>query len=286
MAPPAEAGTDAGTDADSDGSPSTVPPECPPGHAWMTLPSTPWETSVTRFGGISSDERTMAWTVAGDDAAAPNIEIAMRTGRSAAFGAPVTLPAAVIAVDRVALDPTGTSLIAVAADRTTFVAFALSNSSSSSTWSVFTSQEFANLMGAASDTGSAFYEPVLGQDAALYYVLGSAGGLFLYESTWNTMQHVWQPGTVLSTTVDGGDLSSPDVQHLRRPTGASADGRTLFFFDGVAGHERSAWRDSPELPFSRIDDIADLAEAAPDEHCDRLYFQQGPSAAASIFTAQ
>jgi hypothetical protein len=300
--PPAQAQTDAASpvdgsveaalpdaspfaDATSDAGPAS---QCVRGHAWATAPATPWESPVTRFGGVSSDELTIAWTASADDAGGPLVEVATRLQPTDGFGPPTSLPMPPqgVAPDRVALDPGGFSLLAVAADRTSLVAFARADSDASSAWSQFTSDQFASVAAAASDTGSSFYEPALGLDGSLYYVLGSSSGLHLYQSTWNAVQHAWATGVILATSVAGEDLSSPDVDHLRRPTGASGDGLTLFFFDGVTGHERAAWRDAPTVPFSHIEDMAAVAEAAPDPRCDRLYFQQSASGASGVFTAQ
>jgi hypothetical protein len=279
----ADADVAADVGATSDDAP-TAPAACVTGHMWSTAPASPWESAVPRFGGISADELTVAWTVGSDGAAGPSIEVATRMHRSDAFGAPVTIASASIAPDdRVALDPSGNSIIAVASDRSTFVDFI---QSSPGTWTELASNQFGPIASSASDSNASFYEPVLGQDGALYYVLGSGSNLHIYESPWVPSQHAWGGGVLLGTSVAGGDLSSPDTGHLRRPTGASADGLTLFFFDGVAGQERAAWRGATTQPFGDIEDLAAFAEAAPNPACDRLYFLQSTAGTASLFTAQ
>ena len=270
-----------GSDASDATSDATVtPPECMPAQTWTTLPSTAWESSVARFGGISQDERTMAWTTTPGGTTAPTVNVATRTDRSAAFGAPTQVPTTgtAIAIDRVALNPTGNVIVAVAADRTSLVAF----EQTGGTWGLGSSTQFANLAAMAMNTTAAFYEPVLGGDGSLYYVLGSSGVLSLYQSTWDAQGQLWSTGVVLTTSVAGEVLTSPDAAHLRRPTGASNDGRTLFLFDGALGHERAASRDTLTDPFSQIVDIPALAEAAPDTRCDRIYFESS----GSVFTAQ
>jgi len=215
-------------------------------------------------------------------ATTPTINVATRSDRTAAFPAATTVSTtgSPIAIDRVALDPTGNTIVAVAADRASLVAF---SQTSSMVWASASGAEFANLAAMAGDTSASFYEPVLGADGSLYYVLGSSdNGFYLYQSAWDASQHLWATGVVLTTSISGQGLIGADADHLYRPTGVSTDGRTLFFFDGVLGHERAAWRDAPTLPFSRIDDIPALAEAAPDARCDRLYFESS----SSVFTAQ
>jgi hypothetical protein len=256
---------------------------CVPGHMWSTAPAAPWESAVLRFGGVSADELTIAFTVTSDGAPTPVIDVATRAGRSDAFGAPVTIASSSVAADRVALNPTGNSIIAVASDRSTFVEFI---QSSPGTWTELAGAQFATIAASASDSSASLYEPVLGQDGALYYVLGSNGNLHIYQSPWVPLRHEWGTGVLLGTSVAGGDLSSPDTTHLRRATGASADGLTMFFFDGVAGLERAAWRGAPTQAFGHIEDVAAFGEAAPNPACDRLYFQQSTAGTASLFTAQ
>jgi hypothetical protein len=267
---------------------------CREGATWTTTPATPWVTSIARFGGVSSDELTIAWTESGDGGSAasdagagPTIEIATRTDPNGTFGAPtaVALGSTAIADDRVGLAPSGNLVVAVAADRTTLVAFA----GTAPTWSQVSPAQFAALAAAALDTGGSFYEPVLGGDGNLYYVLGSSAGLSLYQSSWDGQRQRWVAGVVLGTSVAGELLTSADPAHLLRPTGVSIDGRTLFYFDGALGRERAAWRSDAgggsallASPFSRIDDLPMLPEAAPNASCDRLYFVSS----ASVFTAQ
>jgi hypothetical protein len=280
----ADTSVDVSVDASVDAAEAATPPECPSGHAWSEVPTTPWVTSVVRFGGVSADETTLAWTVTGD-AGETIIEVATRSadaGRNGTFDAPVAVPSdlASIAADRVALDPSGNSLVAVAADRSTLVAF----DRTATSWELEPSAQFVNLAAMAMDTSSAYYEPVLGGDGSLYYVLGSAGGLSLYQSTWDASQRRWAPGVVLTTSITGEVLTSADPGHLRRATGVSTDGRTLFFYDGVLDHERAVFRDRPDpmVPFSAVDELPMFPEAVPAARCDRLYFV----VAASVFTAQ
>jgi hypothetical protein len=240
------------------------------------MPDTEWIAEIGRFGGISNDELTAAWT----SGPQPTIFIATRSDRNAAFGTPVTVAqdAGSIADDRVALDPSGSALFAVSADRTSFVAFSLSSSGGTPT----STGEFAQIAAMARDTGGQFSEPVLGADGqSFYYVLtpgdllGDAGPApipYLYESTWLPTEQVWAAGVAFTAT----ELVGTDSTHRRRATGASADARTLFFFDEVAGLERAAWRTSPASPFSLFEDLSGFIAAAPDVRCDKLYFTQAP----------
>jgi hypothetical protein len=93
----------------------------------------------------------------------------------------------------------------------------------------------------------------------------------MYQSTWNGQQRAWNTGVVLSNP----ELASSSGTTRRRPTGVAQDGRTLFFFDEVAGSERTATRLSPSDPFTTFADLRTFPEAAPSGHCERLYFVSG-----------
>jgi hypothetical protein len=80
---------------------------------------------------------------------------------------------------------------------------------------------------------------------------------------------VWTTGKALPNA----EFASTSATARRRATGASADGRTLFFYDEVAGKERAAWRDSIASPFVTFVDMPGMTEAAPNHRCDTLYFQ-------------
>jgi hypothetical protein len=69
------------------------------------------------------------------------------------------------------------------------------------------------------------------------------------------------------------ELTSADPTHRRRPTGASSDDRTLFFYDEVGNVERAAWRSDPSSPFTHFEDIPAAPEAAPNAGCSLLYFR-------------
>jgi hypothetical protein len=100
----------------------------------------------------------------------------------------------------------------------------------------------------------------------------------VYESQWDAGKAAWAVGVELRVT----ELASTDATHRRRPTGASADDLTLFFFDEVAGVQRAAWRDTPSAMFSQFADIAVAPEAAPNLDCADLYFQ----GTGGVFVAQ
>jgi hypothetical protein len=167
-------------------------------------------------------------------------------------------------------------LFAVSADRRRFVAF--NRTSVGSAWSASTRLQFASLDAmVTTEGGGQFSEPVLGVGGgSLFYLFGLPGALpALYESKWDSLQHTWTAGVALANP----DLAIVTPTVRRRPTGASSDGRTLFFFDETTGQERAAWRDAPTSPFVQFMNITGIAEAAPNDRCDTLYFQSENSEA-------
>jgi hypothetical protein len=266
-APPDAAGqaADASTDAGAD---AAAPFQCPVDRTWTTIPSHSWLSSVRRFGGITPDELRIAWT---SDTGA--ISFAMRAHRTDDFGPPTIIPTETspVADDRVALGPDGVTIVAVSADRGSFLGLGLQGT----TWGPIPAAQFANLAAMAIDTQAQFYEPALGADGVSFYYLLAPGGTnaglpALYRSSWDPQQRGWATGVLLTNP----ELAPADATHRRRATGSSFDGLTLFYFDEVTGTEHAAWRSSTSAPYSQFHELAAFPEAAPTIHCDRLYFQQ------------
>jgi hypothetical protein len=271
----------------ADGGPPLGPPRCDPtrldaGPLWMSvgrIASVP-PAGFGRFGGISVDELTIAWT-----SATGGIYVADRVARANAFGTPSTVDASStpVANDRVALAPSRLVLFAVSADRGRFVAF--NRTSVGAAWSASAPLQFGNVVAmAAADGGGQFWEPVLGaDDNSFFYLLASPSAPpALYESRWDALQRAWTTGVALPNP----ELAITSATRRRRATGASSDGRTLFFFDEATGQERAAWRDTTTSPFVQFLGIPGLSEAAPNYLCDTLYFQGTDSADGGAFIAQ
>lgn len=270
------------SDAEAEASP--VAPECSQMDTWSTtvatIASIP-SADFARFGGVSADEKTVAWSDASGD-----VFVADRASPTAAFSTPAQVPAGAqqLASDRVAVNPTGTVLITTLAGGAGFASFVRTGPGGS--WSAGSAQEFTALAATISESGGSFSEPVLSADGlSLFYVLAIGPNLpVFYESAWDTAKKAWALGTPLS----GADFTITTTTQLRRPTGASSDRLTLFFFDEVAGHERAAWREFPTSPFDFFVDLPSLPEAAPNQDCLTLYFQSsgGDAGAPGLGTAQ
>jgi hypothetical protein len=234
-----------------------------------------------RFGAISAGALTVAWTTS-----AGVIEIADRTSNTGAFGAPAALDPGTIqlANDRVALAPSGLLLIAPLAQGSSFAGFV--RSSVQSPWVPVPSNPdpFHTLASRISETGGAFTEPVESADGLSLFYLVAVGQEppALYESTWDATLGQWTYGNPLPDP----EFATPDAsQQVRRPTGASSDRRTLFFFDEASGTERAAWRASPTSPFSEFVNLPGLPEAAPSGDCVSVYLRSSDSSGPGLFVA-
>lgn len=216
-----------------------------------------------RFGGVSADELTVAWS-----AASGTVFIATRASVTDPFGPPtrVDLGAARAAPgDRVALAPSGNAITVVAQDRRSLLAFARRGGA----WMADSSTDLSPIAAVLSDGGSSLGEPVLAAGGrSLFYLVTIGGTPSLYESQFDPVRRAWSTGRALG----GAELASLDAARRRRPTGGSSDGLTLFYFDEVRAIERAAWRPSLTAAFNAFEDLPGLDEAAPSGECEALYY--------------
>jgi hypothetical protein len=284
--------TDAGPDAPSStggGSGSggaQEPTDAGPAGPFVCDPATSWSSlarvdsllsaKFARFSGISGDALSVAFTSTHGDA-----YVADRDSPTGAFGDPAQINASVsLAADRVGFSPTGMSVVAVSADRHAFVGF--ERPSRADVWTQTSALEFTQVR-AVLEGDAALSNPVLGADKRTLFFLVEAGGkATLYESRWDMSHGFW--GAASSVSADA--LQNPDTSHLRRPTGSSADGLTLFFFDESRTIERGAWRNRTTSPFTFISDLGSFDEAAPTTACDTLYHQAVDDTGTRLYLAE
>jgi hypothetical protein len=284
-----EAGTEAGIhpydagpalgDTGADSGPILQSPGlCSPDAHWAPLDriESIAPANFARLGGVSGDELSLAFTSPTGDA-----YVADRSSPGAAFDPPVLVndSSTRLAVDRIALGPTGMAMIAIAADRHSFLGF--ERTDRGQVWAPTAGLEFTQVR-MLPEGGAEISNPVFGGDKrSLFFILTSYGKASLYESRWDMVQRGWGAPAKLANP----ELDSPDLAHLRRPTGASADGHTLFFFDEVSSLERGAWRDSATSPFVFFADVGSFAEATPSSACDTLYHQRVDDTGIRVFLA-
>ncbi len=255
-------------------------PTCGEADTWSTTARVDSiaATDFVRFGAISALGTTAAWTDA-----TGTIYVADRASNADPFGTPAVLDPGTTQLSngRVALTPTGLELVATLADGSSFVGFL--RPTIGGAWQQGPGTEFKYLAATISESGGAFSEPVVsGNSLSLFYDLViDTGPPIFYEAPWDSGLKAWDPGTPLPNP----DFTNASAAQIRRPTGASADQRTLFFFDEVAGHERAAWRDSAGSPFDTFVDLPALPEAAPTSNCRTLYYDGMDTMGAGLFTA-
>ncbi|HET9934209.1 MAG TPA: hypothetical protein VFQ35_26085 [Polyangiaceae bacterium] len=247
---------------------------CNPGANWTLMTRIPSAStpSFARFGGISADELTIAWTAANGDAF-----VATRTAMTAEFGAPSKVNSSPLAVGRVALSPTGAYLIGVSADQKNLVAFALKGDA----WSMTDGPEFGMLR-MSSEGDSTLSDPVLGSDKRSLYFLRTVGGVSsIYASTWDPSARIWGAPSSL-----GNPELTASAGHAMRPTGASRDGRTLFFFDEASRTERAAFRPDAEAAFDVFTTLGGFVGATANLGCTTLYYEDRDDSGVGVFVAR
>jgi hypothetical protein len=220
------------------------------------------DATFGRFGAVSSDELSVAWTSSEGD-----VYVADRPVSPGAFNTAVKINEVALAVDRAALSANGLQVLAVAEKRGSLVEFTRASRSEA-----FVQGDGSDLSGLANvfEGGGTISEPVLGGDGeSLFFLIELPDQApILYESKWSYADNVWG----IAAGFRNQELQSVDASHRRRPTGGSSDGLTLFFYDEVNQVERGGWRESPTTPFIHFEDIGAFPDAAPNFRCDLLYY--------------
>lgn len=281
----ADVDADAGADRDADGGPDPDGSECPPaaGPALpaniLCDPSAEWGAPETvpisdgddTIAAITADERTIAWFRVGGPSA--ELLVADRPTLDVPFGD----PAAVVPPDGMfgtgaALSPDGLQLVVVSSDARGLVP--LVRPSRGEPFAATTPGAPAELelsaVNAALATLAAdvtIADPVLSSsgDILLYSVV-TADGATVHAST-RTGNGLFAAGAALPDC----ELRTHGHGKSRRPTGMSADGLALFYFDEVRGIARQAFRASLDAPFSVFVDLGPRIGAQPNTSCDAIY---------------
>ncbi|MBL8722372.1 MAG: hypothetical protein JNL79_40700 [Myxococcales bacterium] len=226
------------------------------------------------LAGLTWDELTMVWTTV--EASRVVVHYADRAGRDDAFTAAKTLPDTLgpFAEDSVALAADGKSMLLVSADHTTLTQLSRSARGAAFEAAALTGV-FERITGTGSEGGpiKKLGDLVLSKDGqSLFYtdLQRTAGttlmvSLRLSDGTWD-----------YPNPVDGAPFEMSGSQR-RRPTGISADGLTLFFYDEVFGASYLAFRTPGSLLFPETVAFSPTGRrATPTEACDRVYLSMAP----------
>ncbi len=220
-----------------------------------------------RFGGITPDERVIAWTVTAGETV--TLYVASRTDAEAAFGTPVSTALESALDGQVTLAPDGLSVAFVNADRRGFSV--ISRPTLDDAFGLATAGEFSLLDGTGGvlAAGQRSADPVLAGDRVSFYYsqYGEGADDTLRVSNRLSEADPWPVGGPLPST---GLSASGDDRFA--PTGASRDGRTLFLWDSAAETTLLAFVDEASFEWSQVADIGPLRAAAPNGACSRLYY--------------
>jgi len=244
---------------------------CSPTTTWgrgsvIRTASTP---SDDAFAAITPDELTIVWMSTDDGA--PVLNYADRASASDPFDpfGSLSLKTDYFADERAAVSPDGARIVVLRKDRKGFGEFirqgrfySFDPSPSEAAFAALDSQ------GAVLETSEFFGDPVLSSDdRTFFYSRYGAGEAATVFAATRSAPVSWP----LGTPVEGAPLMA-DCGGLRRPTGISADGLTLFYFDESSRSERASWRTSLDAPFSGFVDLGSRRGAQPNARCTALYF--------------
>jgi hypothetical protein len=229
------------------------------------------------FGSITPDELTIVWTTI--TASGHVVHYADRDSATGPFEPAGSLSMSdYYSAERAAVSPDGARIIVVRKDRKGFGEYvrqgrfhSFEDTASEASFGALDNQ------GLILETNEFFGDPVLSSDdRTLYYSKYGAGETATVFAATRSGPVPWP----LGSPVDGAPLLD-DCGARRRPTGVSADGLTLFYYDESSGSERATWRKSTDSAFSGFVDLGTRAEAQPNAACTSLYFSAATGDAAA-----
>jgi hypothetical protein len=230
------------------------------------------------MGGISSDGLVIAWTSTPDDGGV-FIHWAERSSTSASFGAPQTLDSSFgpFPPDHVSLRGDGLQLLFASADHSHI--YEVGRTAYGTPFNnLDTPVNFPSVNPSSEGGGTSpglgpFASPTASGNfnVALSFIQGTAGLVFSQDelSVWTTPLY---PSS-LSPGVGYGN------QFNFTPTGWSADGRTLFYWDSAFNATHAAWRGAYyDLTFETAITVGGQQYAVPSSDCTQLYYSAPGSA--------
>jgi hypothetical protein len=248
------------------------------GAAFALTVSDPVEDDT--LAAVTPDELTLVWFRG--TAASPTLWVADRASTAVGWSSPVAVPGGPFALDRVATERKGLRLGALKADRSGFVE--LTRAARGQPFTVADGATFANLS-AELPADAKLYDPVVGEnDATLFYSIVSPSSppsaATIFFATRFNPSSVWPS----RTPSDEAPFAPVDGKR-RRPTGLSADGRGLFFYDESTSLTRLATRGpGPITPFTLFTDVGPYEAAQPTTSCKRIYYSQKVGASVDLFS--
>jgi hypothetical protein len=210
--------------------------------------------------GVTPDELTLVWSEA--RGSEPHYYFADRSSPGEAFGSAQEVAGGHL----LAVSPNGLRLVALSADQSALLS--LSRSDRASAFGAAAEDEFSLLDEDARAKGWSFSSCALSpDDRTLFYTVGAGDTQHPLRVSKRDDTGPWPVGEQLDQCefeAHGG--------YGRYPTGVSADGKTLFFYDSWRGMARAAWRESTTSAFTWFRDLEELIVSQPNAACNRLYY--------------
>jgi hypothetical protein len=241
---------------------------CPPGEAWdvgaiVDEVSSP---SGEIIASVTPDETSLAWVEPAAGTAI--IHYVDRGDLSMPFGFPQDLIGASLdPIHGIALSQDGLRLVTVLAGGLGFVEY--TRAYRGEPFAKPTSAPYQSINAiAAQQPGLTFADPVLSGNDGVFIYSQFAGitGPTVFESQRIGLEP-WPVGVSLS-----GPLLTMVEGKRRRPTGLSADLRSLFYHDDVSGQLRVAFRSESTGQFTSAFDINAGISGQANNSCTRLYY--------------
>lgn len=244
---------------------------CPKGYAdvppvAVVHPST---SDTDLLAAMTWDERTMVWT--SQTAGVVTVHYSDRAGRNDPFVADLTLPASLgpFSEDKLALSADGLTLMVGSADHRQVRQLTRTARGTAFDAASATSAPFARLTG--NDTTGVAREL---SDLTL-----SSDGKWLF---YTDLKKTSGPSLMVSTALGDGTWNDPtpinaarlqiDGTFYRHPTGLSADGLSLFYFDDTSRNLFVAFHPASSLAFNEFYAYVPAGRRAmPAASCDRVY---------------
>ncbi|HEY2406399.1 MAG TPA: hypothetical protein VGI10_10375 [Polyangiaceae bacterium] len=232
------------------------------------------------FGGISSDERAIAWTTVANGTV--TLWYADRASETSAFDAPKSLVIAA-AADQVSISSDGLQIAFVDADRLGFSE--LTRGGVGDTFASAGSGDFAAFAAATAmlPAGESYGDPLLVSNGDLFYYsrFGAGRTQTLFLTSRFSSFDPWLPGgqATLPAAVQG---SGANRFH---PSGVSGDGYTLFGWSDATNSELALSLNQQTSAFDTYTDLGARRNAAPNQDCTRLYYSAPGTGGMDLFVA-
>lgn len=246
--------------------PATLSGVCDAKTIWGAGMAVSIENAGKQLISITPDELTMVWYA---ETSGPLMTyVGDRADPDAGFADAPAFPGNQI----LAVSPDGLRLVTASSDLRELSA--VTRATRGDAFETIDSTEFADLNEDAAALDKVFKSAVIAADDRLLYYLLDGGDVELNPIRISRRNNAgpWPVGT----PVDDCELEA-NGSNKRLPTGVSADGLTLFYYDEVARAQRAAYRAATAGPIVWVQTLP-MRDAQVNEACNRLYFSgSGPS---------